>query len=427
MGKKRFYVEGMTCSGCEWTIEKAVSRLEGVCSVSADHRAGLLEVAYCAPCTETAIIQAIEETGYGVAEQPRRQPEGLYLLVILLGLSLIARHLGLTGVFQSFPTVSGPGMGYAALFAIGLLTSVHCIAMCGGLNLAQSLGDEAPHPLRGSILYNLGRLTSYTLIGGLLGFLGEQVAVTLRIRGFIGLGAGVMMLVIGVKMLGGFSWLRLGHFRLPRPVARGLAAFRAHGPYAIGLVNGLMPCGPLQSMQLYAIACGSFLVGAASMFFFCLGTIPLVLLFGTAAGVLKRKWRQRMLTLGAALLVLMGLYTMQNNLTLAGVTMPGNGGEGPVLSTVENGVQYVSTTLHSGSYDDIQVVAGIPVVWTISADESALNGCNNELVIPAFDQQVKLQEGTTTIEFTPRELGSFSYSCWMGMLRNTITVVGRWP
>ena len=262
------------------------------------------------------------------------------------------------------------------------------------------------------------------MIGGLLGFLGEQVAVTLRVRGVIGLAAGLMMLVIGVKMLGGFSWLRLGHFRLPKPVARGLAALRAHGPYAIGLVNGLMPCGPLQSMQLYAIACGSFLGGAASMFCFCLGTIPLVLLFGTAAGVLKRKWRQRMLALGAALLVLMGLYTLQNNLALAGVTLPGGGSsEGPVLSTVENGVQYVRTTLRPGGYDDIQVVAGIPVVWTISADESALNGCNNELVIPAFGQQVKLAEGTTTIEFTPQEVGSFSYSCWMGMLRNTITVV----
>lgn len=423
MEKQRFYIEGMTCSGCERTLERVVSRLDGVVSVAADQHRGVLEVRYSAPCTEAAITRSVEAAGYSVVEEPQRRTDGLYLLVILLGLYMIARCLGFTAIFQSFPTVDGTKLGYAALFLIGLLTSVHCIAMCGGLNLAQSLGDEAPHPLRSSILYNLGRLTSYTLIGGLLGFLGEQVAVTLRVRGLIGLAAGVLMLGIGVKMLGGFSWFRLKRLRVPGPVIRTLAAIRTHGPYAVGLVNGLMPCGPLQSMQLYAIACGSLLAGAASMFFFCLGTIPLVFLFGAAAGVLKRKWRQRMLALGAALLVLMGLYTVQNNLALTGVSFSSAGGEsGPVLSTVKDGVQYVDTTLHPDGYDDIQVVAGIPVVWTITADASDLNGCNGELVLPAFGQQVKLAEGTTTIEFTPQEPGSYPYSCWMGMLRNTIIV-----
>ena len=294
--------------------------------------------------------------------------------------------------------------------------------MCGGLNLAQSMGNDRRSPFRGSALYNLGRLTSYTLIGGVLGLVGEKAAITLRVRGTVGLLAGLLMLAMGVCMLGGVS---LPSLRLPKAAQKGLAALRRHGSFSMGLANGLMPCGPLQSMQLYAIASGSFFTGTASMFFFCLGTIPLVLLFGTAAGALKTSWRRRMLQLGSVLLGLLGLFTVQNNLALAGILLPGaaSGGETTVTAAQEGGVQYVTTSLRSNGFDDIQVAQGIPVVWTIVADEESLNGCNNEIVLPAFDQQIKLEAGENTIRFTPETPGSYPYSCWMGMLRNTITVI----
>ena len=93
------------------------------------------------------------------------------------------------------------------------------------------------------------------------------------------------------------------------------------------------------------------------------------------------------------------------------------------FQTVDGDAQYVTTKLRANGYDDLQVVAGIPVVWTIEADAAALNGCNNELVLPAFDRQVRLTEGRNTITFTPEEPGEYLYSCWMGILRNTIIVV----
>lgn len=425
MEKQRFYIGGMTCSGCERAIDRAVSRLDGVRSAQSEHQKGQLDVEFDPPCTREQIASAIQKAGYEVLDKPRRRLDALYLLVILLGLYVIAQQLGLTEIFRSIPTITGQQMGYFALFFTGLLTSVHCIAMCGGLNLAQSMSGEDQHPVRRSLLYNLGRLTSYTLIGGILGFIGEKAAITLRVRGLIGLGAGILMLVMGISMLTGFSLPRKFRLRLPMGIAKKLAAFRGSGPFSIGLVNGFMPCGPLQSMQLYAIASGSFFTGAASMFFFCLGTIPLVLLFGATAGILKRNWRQKVLQLGSAMLILIGLTTMQNNLVLTGVALPWvkSSSEGSVVtSTLDGDVQRVTTTLHVNGYDDIQVTAGIPVVWTIQADEAALNGCNNEVVLPEFGQQVKLGVGTTTITFTPEEPGVYPYTCWMGMLKNTITV-----
>ena len=86
-------------------------------------------------------------------------------------------------------------------------------------------------------------------------------------------------------------------------------------------------------------------------------------------------------------------------------------------------INVFGSCVNLNGFDDIQVVSGIPVEWTIIADENSLNGCNNEIVLSAFGRQVKLNEGNNTVSFTPEEPGEYLYSCWMGMLRSTITVV----
>lgn len=427
--KQIFLIGSMTCSGCERTLERAVSRLEGVSSVEADYSKQTLCVTYEAPCRKEQIQAAVEAAGYQVVERAGRDRGALYILIILLGLFVIARQLGWTTVFQAFPVVGTERVGYAVLFVIGLLTSVHCIAMCGGINLTQSMTGGDAHPLRRSVLYNLGRLTSYTIIGGVLGLIGGAAAITLRARGIIGLAAGAIMVLMGICMLGHFGFLRKFSLKLPAPLAKALSSIARHGPFAIGLVNGLMPCGPLQSMQIYAIASGGLLAGAASMFAFCLGTIPLVLVFGAAAGALRLGWKEKMLKLSAALVILFGLFMVQNNLALTGLSLPslrgmGTSASASVTAAVEGDTQVLTTRLRANGYDDITVVGGIPVVWTIIADEGSLNGCNSEIVLPAFGQQVKLSEGENVITFTPEAEGTYSYSCWMGMLRNTITVIG---
>ena len=208
MAKQIFQIGGMTCSGCERTLQRAVSRLEGVTSAQADHSRQTLCVTYEAPCQAEQIQAAIEAAGYQVVERAKRDFSPFYVLIILLGLFVIARQLGWTAVVQSFPVVGTEQVGYVVLFVIGLLTSVHCIAMCGGINLTQSVTGSASHPLCHSILYNLGRLVSYTVIGGVLGLIGGAAAITLRGRGIIGLAAGIFMVLMGINMLGHFGFLR---------------------------------------------------------------------------------------------------------------------------------------------------------------------------------------------------------------------------
>ena len=141
---------------------------------------------------------------------------------------------------------------------------------------------------------------------------------------------------------------------------------------------------------------------------------------------LRLKWKERMLQFGAALLVMLGLFMVQNNLVLAGIALPGlRPASGGMLqqSTVDGDAQYITTYLKYNGCDGLEVKAGIPIVWTMIPDEGSLNSCNNSLVLPAFDQQIHLSEGETVVTFLPGKEGIYSYSCWMGMLKNTITVV----
>lgn len=74
-----------------------------------------------------------------------------------------------------------------------------------------------------------------------------------------------------------------------RKVASTTAALRQRGPFLLGLVNGLMPCGPLQAMQVYAVATGSAAADALSLFAFCLGTVPLMFVAGSVIAALKAR------------------------------------------------------------------------------------------------------------------------------------------
>lgn len=484
----------MSCVACEQTVERAALACAGITSAHADHIKGTLSVHHQSALDASALNVALQESSYWIeaevkteteappdesalsdetlprasspeknvlGEEPpeapthtppqqRRSGNTPAIIVIVLGLFVIARELGLTQIFQAVPVVGSDEVGYVALFALGLLTSLHCIAMCGGINLAQSsalangehLGESAlvthgkAHAwaaLRPSLGYNAGRLVSYTLIGALLGLVGSALVVSVQTRGIIGIAAGAFMLIMGISFLGGYAPLKRATSLLPNQAARRVShiirAFARKGPFALGLANGFMPCGPLQAMQLYAVATGSVCAGALSMLSFCAGTIPLVLAAGVIASSLRLSWRARMQQASGVLLMLFGLFMATNSLALIGIGIPGiiasssSSDSGVATAEVIGGVQYVTTVVEPNAYGDIQVEAGTPLIWTFSVDEQSLNGCNSTIVIPAFNQEIALHAGQNTVSFTPQEPGTYTYSCWMGMIKGTITVV----
>jgi sulfite exporter TauE/SafE/copper chaperone CopZ len=441
-------VGGMSCVSCAGRIERALRNAAGVMAAEVSYDGGTARVEYDADVISPGgIITLVAGLGYTAsrgAKEEARVSSVIGTLIIILALYVLLGHFGFTGAFTNLPLAEA-GMGYGMLFVIGLLTSVHCAAMCGGINLSQCIpqagggGAGRLLVLRPGFLYNAGRVMSYTLVGGIVGGLGSVVSFSGRARGIVQLAAGAFMIIMGLNMLG-IPFLRRFAPRMPKFFSRKLSPERgtgSRGPLYVGLLNGLMPCGPLQAMQLYALSTGDPIAGALSMLLFSLGTVPLMFGLGALSSVLSKKFTGKIMRAGAVLVVALGLSMLSGGFSLSGISFgdfdffgglkasSGESGAKAVQTSFikEGGVQFVGTTLSSGRYQPITVEAGTPVRWTITAPAGSINGCNNRMYIPEYGIQVSFKPGDNVVEFTPTKTGRFPYSCWMGMIRSSITVV----
>ncbi|MDR0765060.1 MAG: sulfite exporter TauE/SafE family protein [Synergistaceae bacterium] len=451
-------IDGMTCAGCENRILKKLKSVKGVVSADVSYAKGTARVGFSGETELKTIISAIESLDYKIAgpgEQKNPASERndfIGALMLIAALYLFLNGMGggiLGGIFNFFPQAEA-GMGYWMLFTVGLLTSVHCIAMCGGINLSQALsgknsGAAADKSLvsranfRPTVLYNAGRVISYTIVGGMVGALGSAVSFSGAMKGAVQLAAGIFMVILGLNMLGMFGFLRALTPRLPKFLTSRMEREKTgKGPLFVGLLNGLMPCGPLQAMQIYALSTGSPVKGALSMLAFSLGTVPLMFGLGAFGSLMSKRFAGRVMKAGAILVIIMGVVMFNNGTALSGLDLAGfdfSGGsvpnapapspraDSPGEATVNaNGIQEITTPLKRRGYPSVTVKAGTPVRWNLSAEKGTINGCNNAIVIPAFNIEKRLNVGDNIIEFTPTKAGKYRYSCWMGMIRGTITV-----
>ncbi|WP_230397379.1 urease accessory protein UreH domain-containing protein [Novisyntrophococcus fermenticellae] len=436
-------IGGMTCISCQQRIENALQKTKGIRKVKVSYSTGTADVDFdIQQISESKIKNVIEETGYSVlkehTDRAQNKNRAVGFLIIIAALYVLLEQSGILNLLVP-GQLAETNMGYGMLFVIGLITSVHCVAMCGGINLSQCItqnqsneGESRFAALRPTFLYNLGRVVSYTIVGFIVGGLGSVITFSTTAQGALKLTAGIFMMIMGMNMLGIFPGLRRLTPRMPRIFSRRINAEKAksNSPLIVGLLNGLMPCGPLQSMQIYALSTGSPFAGALSMFLFSLGTVPLMFGIGALSSMLSKKFTHKVMTAGAVLVTVLGLSMLSQGFTLSGFSIPSISANASKTSEstgdaaeIADGEQIVNSTLQPGSYPEITVHAGIPVKWVIDAPKGSVNGCNNAIYIPEYDIEYKFKTGENIIEFMPDKTGQYNYSCWMGMIRSIITVV----
>jgi uncharacterized protein len=201
----------------------------------------------------------------------------------------------------------------------GLLGSVgHCAGMCGPLVATVSLAT-APRAgtagtLAAHVLYNAGRVTTYTFVGLMMGLTGSFVDVAGRAAGLqsaVSVVAGALMVVMGLGALGVAPVFRRVEQRLAGRVfglARGFLDGAGPGRgYALGLLLGLLPCGLSYSIFVGSAATGSPLEGALLALAFGLGTAPALVVLGGLTAWLSARARGVLYRLGGVLVVLLGL------------------------------------------------------------------------------------------------------------------------
>lgn len=435
----RLRIGGMSCTGCEETIENALCKANGVQSANLSYANGTASITFDAnQISFQDIKKIIEDLDYKIKTDERKKESNpnrtVGLLLIVVSLYLLLQQFGILNLLVP-SQLAETNMSYGMLFLIGLITSVHCVAMCGGINLSQCIprGEESANStpfstFRPTFLYNLGRVISYTAVGFVVGALGSVITFSNAFQGGLKLVAGVFMVIMGINLMGIFPWLRRFNPRMPKIFSKKINQQKqdSNSPLIVGLLNGLMPCGPLQAMQIYALSTGNPFAGALSMFLFSLGTVPLMFGLGAISSVLGKKFTQKVMTVGAVLVVVLGLSMLSQGFSLTGIALPGIPLATDSAGTevvIKDGVQYVKSSLAPGSYPNITVQAGTPVKWTITAEKGSINGCNYKITIPEYKMEHQFKTGENVIEFTPNKTGSFRYSCWMGMIKGSITVV----
>ena len=297
-------VYDMTCTSCEGRVERALKKVDGVTNVAASYSNQQVIIDYDNElCSKEKLNDAINKAGYRTKNSNSIKLAGLLVIaaaVLLLGSS--------TSGFDMSAKLNNAS--YAVLFIVGMLTSIHCVGMCGGIMLTQSLSknsivDENQNKFKSlipTILYNAGRVISYTIIGGIVGGIGSVLSLSLNVKAGLQIFAGVFMVVMGLNMAG-FSLFRKFNIKLPWSSCK--LKNKPKSPFLVGMLNGLMPCGPLQTMQLYALGTGSALAGALSMFVFSLGTVPLMLIFGAVSGLLSKGYTKDILKFSGILVVIL--------------------------------------------------------------------------------------------------------------------------
>jgi sulfite exporter TauE/SafE len=207
----------------------------------------------------------------------------------------------------------------AIAFFIGLFGSVHCIGMCGPLAFAvPSISNKWLSIVTDKTLYNIGRIITYTFLGLLIGLIGKQLWL-------FGLQQGVSLLSGVLIIMAGFSRMfkiRMGDSKILSPFLApvnrllGFALRHRAGHLVIGLLNGFLPCGFVYLALVGAINTSSPLSAAQFMFWFGVGTFPLMLLATVSSGFIGPVVRRRINRAMPYFMVCLGFWFVLRGLQL---------------------------------------------------------------------------------------------------------------
>lgn len=438
--KHIFPVSGMHCVSCETLLEKEISEISGVQKCTAFHTKGTLEVECTGDIPKKEIENAIEKCGYknSIKEEPSKKVSGKDLLQIagiFVGILLISALFSSFGISQFFPDV-GKSTGIFTALLMGLVASVStCLALTGGIVLSFSseyaMEEKASFWKRAlpQCSFHTGRLVGFSILGGILGAMGGAIQYSPAITGVLTIIVAMIMLTVGLHILGFIPNITRFGIHLPKAISRPIARLQRKKhpllPGIIGVLTFFLPCGFTQSMQLAAALSGSFVTGALIMFFFALGTLPVLFSVGLGSSWSHNKNFGFFRKIVGTLILFFSLISLQSGLVLAGskitidfwnfspsqhaIPLPETTSE-----TKENEQVVTMDIDYTFQQTEFRVKKGVPVRWEINAIRAT--GCTDEVIIPRLGiSSGKLKPGKNIVEFTPTESGILPFSCWMGM------------
>jgi len=228
----------------------------------------------------------------------------------------------------------------ALAFVTGLISSFgHCLGMCGGIvaiysarQAAQTPPGESQAGILSRIIsflpLHLGRITTYTFFGALIGLVGsllDQAGGMMGWQGLFSVIVGIIMLLVSLSLMGVLPPIEATLVTLTKgntPMTRMRSLFGKRSFWStltLGILWGFLPCGLVFAMLVLAARVGTFWGGALTMLAFGLGTVPTLVGFGLAANLLSPKLRGGLQSFAAILLMLFAVQTVLRGLAVANI------------------------------------------------------------------------------------------------------------
>jgi sulfite exporter TauE/SafE/copper chaperone CopZ len=459
MKNHTYKIKGMHCASCEVLIEKKLLEIENVKSVDASLSKEQVVVQYQGNRPNPEKLNNIFKSENYIFSDFEKEKEVLIktdkkanstlvafniAIFIIVGF-LFLRRLGFEGILN----VSSSSSLFAFL-GLGLLAGVSsCAALVGGMVLSmskqwQSLYSDnqtTAQKFQPHLMFNIGRIASYVLLGGLLGLIGSQLQISFKFTAFLVIVVSLLMIGLGLQMLG-VKAFRKFQFTLPKFATRYIADesnFQGkYMPLSMGALTFFLPCGFTITAQGLALLSGNAFQGGMIMGAFALGTAPSLLFIGFSSVKLfsKSHLAVKFSKVAGFLVLFFALFNISTQMSVLGFAplemkfLTGKGGSGSTvnekdLPPIVNGKQVLKMEASARGYspNNLKVRVGVPVRWEIK--DVGTSGCTNAIISAnLFSGSIPLTPGQTAIkEFTPEKAGKYRFSCWMGMVTGTIEVI----
>lgn len=438
---KKIYISGMTCVSCETLIKDELKEIKNIEEVHVSHKKKSAKIIYSDEKLDfDEIVTKINKIGYQASLEPTTKEikkkasteQWFYSILLVFGIYLIYKYLQWIGLLD-WINVDTSEINYGASFIIGIVASLSsCLVVVGAVIMSfaaryQAQGNFYNRNLKPHLLFHIGRLTSFFILGGLLGILGSWISLSDTFMSWFTVLIALVIAWLALNILGFVPSISTIGIHMPKSNMAMWQKLKTSehtlAPAILGSFSFFLPCGFTQSMQLFAIASGSFWTGAWTLFLFALGTMPV--LFGLGVTTTKFKNMNTVVLQKAIgiIVLLFAFYTMSAGLAISGVNVDLGQNDGEPATVVMDGeVQVINMVVDYSGYspNTFTLKKDVPVRWVI--DGQQISGCTNEIMVPDLNIRQKLNTGQNVIEFTPTKSGNIGFSCWMGMVRGKFIV-----
>lgn len=325
------HVSGTHCASCKILIEDVLNDQDYISSAQVDLKNQTLRIETVSEKSPEELAdlltKKVKSNGYTVSVEKvliekqkddviwKALPIGLVFLILFFVLQKSGLlNLGIGGT--TTPATS---------FIIGLIASVSsCLAVVGGLvlSLSAKISQDNVSDTKTFMLFHIGRLVSFALLGGVLGLVGSAIGISFTFTAILGIIASIVMLLLGLNLIGVFKKNKValpsGIFNFFRKIEH-----KTLTPLIVGFATFFLPCGFTQSMQVVALSSGSFISGLLIMLAFALGTLPMLLLLSFGGASLAHGKHAPLFFKSAGVVVIgLGIFALLAGLAGLGIINP---------------------------------------------------------------------------------------------------------